>query len=143
MRSNTVHEYGRELCESHRLKTGGLPTNDIAIDSKTLHAKIEELTLENFFPVRPPGGIVEWKEMIDRAHKKSVVRQAKLPSFSRGSVYYSLLPVLDGDLALMRRINKMHLDCPFAESRIVHGLLKAEGCKPYGCMLPRYEKDGR
>ena len=42
--------------------------------------------------------------MIDREHKLSVVRQAKLLGFSRGSVYYLPRPVSDGDLALMRRM---------------------------------------
>ncbi len=52
--------------------------------------------------------------MIDRTHRLSVVRQAKLLGFSRGSVYYSPRPVSDGDLALMRRIDELHLDYPFA-----------------------------
>ena len=56
--------------------------------------------------------------MIDREHKLSVVRQAKLLGFSRGSVYYLPRPVSDGDLALMRRIDELHLDYPFAGSRI-------------------------
>lgn len=68
--------------------------------------------------------------MIDRKHKLSVVRQAKLLGFSRGSVYYEPRPVTDGDLALMRRIDELHLDYPFAGSRMLQGLLKAEGCKP-------------
>lgn len=57
--------------------------------------------------------------MIDREHKLSVVRQAKLLGFSRGSVYYSPRPVPDGDLALMRRIDELHLDYPFAGSRML------------------------
>ncbi len=50
--------------------------------------------------------------MIDREHKLSVVRQAKLLGFSRGSVYYLPRPVSDGDLALMRRIDELHLRLP-------------------------------
>ncbi|SCX35641.1 putative transposase OrfB [Agrobacterium rosae] len=47
--------------------------------------------------------------MIDRSHKLSVVRQAKLLGFSRGSVYYLPRPVPDGNLALMRwRTNAAH-----------------------------------
>ena len=65
--------------------------------------------------------------MIDREHKLSVVRQAKLLGFSRGSVYYSPRPVPDGDLALMRRIDELHLDYPFAGSRMLQGLLRGEG----------------
>jgi len=65
--------------------------------------------------------------MIDREHKLSVVRQAKLLGFSRGSVYYSPRPVPDSDLALMRRIDELHLDYPFAGSRMLQGLLRGEG----------------
>lgn len=65
--------------------------------------------------------------MIDRHHKLSIVRQAKLLRFSRGSVYYLPRPVPEGDLALMRRIDELHLDYPFAGSRMLQGLLKADG----------------
>ncbi|MBJ6722709.1 IS3 family transposase [Bacillus sp. PR5] len=100
-----------------------------SIDVKTLHAKIGELTLENGFFVQcaRQGGIAGRKEMIDREHKLSVVRQARLLGFSRGSVYYSPRPVSDGDLALMRRIDELHLEYPFAGSRMLQGLLKGEG----------------
>lgn len=65
--------------------------------------------------------------MINRVHKLSIVRQAKLLGLSRGSVYYLPRPVPGGDLALMRRIDELHLDYPFAGSRMLQGLLKAEG----------------
>ncbi|MEM5585775.1 IS3 family transposase [Roseibium sp. AS2] len=99
------------------------------VDVKTLHAKIGELTLEKDFLGRSArqGGIARRKEMIDREHKLSVVRQAKLLGFSRSSVYYSPRPVSDGDLALMRRIDELHFDYPFAGSRMLQGLLNGEG----------------
>lgn len=98
------------------------------VDVKTLHAKIGELTLENdFIRCARLGGIAGLKEMIDLQHKLSVVRQAKLLGFSRGSVYYLPRPVSDGDLALMRRIDELHLDYPFAGSRRLQGLLRGEG----------------
>ncbi|WP_202596090.1 IS3 family transposase [Ensifer adhaerens] len=99
------------------------------VDVKTLHAKIGELTLENGFFIRcaRQSRIAERKEMINREHKLSVVRQAKLLGFSRSSVYYLPRPVSDGELALMRRIDELHLDYPFAGSRMLQGLLKAEG----------------
>ena len=65
--------------------------------------------------------------MIERAHKLSVTRQVKLLGFSRGSVYYSPRPTPDSDLALMRRIDELHLEYPFAGSRMLQGLLKGEG----------------
>ena len=65
--------------------------------------------------------------MIDRGHKLSISRQSKLLGFSRGSVYYSPRPLSDGDLALMRRIDELHLEYPFAGSRMLQGVLKGEG----------------
>ena len=65
--------------------------------------------------------------MIDRDHGLSVNRQAKALGISRGSVYYLPRPVSDADLKLMRRIDELHLEYPFAGSRMLRGLLRAEG----------------
>ena len=65
--------------------------------------------------------------MIDRGHALSVTRQASVLGISRGSVYYLPRPVPAADLALMRRIDELHLDYPFAGSRMLQGLLRAEG----------------
>ena len=65
--------------------------------------------------------------MIDRDHELSVSRQAKALGISRGSIYYLLRPVSDADLKLMRRIDELHLEYPFAGSRMLKGLLQAEG----------------
>jgi putative transposase len=65
--------------------------------------------------------------MIDRTHCLSVGRQARALGISRGSVYYLPRPMSDADLALMRRIDELHLDFPFAGGRMLQGLLKAEG----------------
>jgi putative transposase len=48
---------------------------------------------------------------------------------SRGSVYYLPRPVSSADLAIMRRLDQLHLEFPFAGSRMLRGLLAAEGCK--------------
>lgn len=60
--------------------------------------------------------------MIDRSHKLSVSRQARILGISRGSVYYLPQPASVADLALMRRIDELHLDYPFAGSRMLQGL---------------------
>jgi putative transposase len=65
--------------------------------------------------------------MIDRENDLSISAQAKVLGISRGSVYYVPRPVSAGDLALMRRIDELHLDYPFAGSRMLQGLLKREG----------------
>ena len=65
--------------------------------------------------------------MIDRAHDLPIVRQAKALRISRGSVYYLPRPVSAADLAIMRRIDELHLELPFAGSRMLRDLLNAEG----------------
>jgi putative transposase len=67
--------------------------------------------------------------MIDREHDLPIVRQADVLNISRGSVYYLPRPVPDADLAIMRRLDRLHLEFPFAGSRMLRGLLVAEGCK--------------
>jgi putative transposase len=67
--------------------------------------------------------------MIDREHELPITRQAEALNISRGSVYYLPRPVPDSDLAIMRRLDRLHLEFPFAGSRMLRGLLAAEGCK--------------
>ena len=67
--------------------------------------------------------------MIDRDHKLALTKQAALLGLSRGSVYSEPAPVPAADLALMRRIDELHLAFPFAGSRMLRGLLSAEGSK--------------
>ena len=65
--------------------------------------------------------------MIDRDHGLSVAKQAKVLGISRGSVYYLPRPVSPADLAVMRRMDELHLDFPFAGSRMLRDLLRQEG----------------
>jgi putative transposase len=64
--------------------------------------------------------------MIDRHHDLPLNRQARMLGISRGSVYYLPRAVPTADLALMRRIDELHLEYPFAGSRMLQGLLLAE-----------------
>jgi putative transposase len=65
--------------------------------------------------------------MIDRDHQLSVTRQAELLAMSRGSVYYLPRPVSHPDLALMRRIDELHLEHPFMGARMLRDQLHREG----------------
>ena len=67
--------------------------------------------------------------MIDRKHDLPITRQAEVLRISRGSVYYLPRPVPEADLAIMRRLDRLHLKFPFAGSRMLRGLLATEGCK--------------
>jgi putative transposase len=67
--------------------------------------------------------------MIDHEHDLSITKQAEVLRISRGSVYYLPRPVPDADLAIMRHLDRLHLEFPFAGSRMLRGLLAAEGSK--------------
>lgn len=64
--------------------------------------------------------------MIDRSHKLPLTRQAMAVGISRGSLYYRPRPVIDADLGLMRRIDQLHLEHPFAGGRMMRDLLRHE-----------------
>ena len=76
---------------------------------------------------RQGGSVGERKAMIDRSTELSLTRQVRLPGISRSSIYYRPHPVSEADLNLMNRIDKLHLELPFAGSRMLQGLLKKEG----------------
>jgi putative transposase len=65
--------------------------------------------------------------MIDREHDLPITKQAKALGISRGSVYYLPRPVPAADLAIMRRMDELHLELPFAGSRMLRDLLNREG----------------
>ena len=65
--------------------------------------------------------------MIDRSHDLPLMRQAELLRLSRSNLYYEPRPVPAAELAIMRRIDALHLDYPFAGSRMLRDLLRGEG----------------
>lgn len=65
--------------------------------------------------------------MIDPKHELSIARQAELVGISRAAVYYVPRPISEADLELQRRIDALHLEHPFAGSRLLKKLLCAEG----------------
>ena len=65
--------------------------------------------------------------MIDRNHQLSLVRQARLLDISRGAVYYQPRPVSEADLALMRRLDELHLQHPFMGARMLKRELAKAG----------------
>ena len=63
--------------------------------------------------------------MIDRP--LPITKQAQVLGISRGSVYYLPRPVPAADLGIMRRMDELHLEFPFAGSRMLRDLLAQEG----------------
>ena len=69
--------------------------------------------------------------MIDRTHELPLVRQCQILELARSTAYYQPVPLSPEELALMRRIDELHLEHPFAGARMLSKLLKREG-KPVG-----------
>ncbi|MFL9965392.1 IS3 family transposase, partial [Paraburkholderia sediminicola] len=128
---NQITEWKRQLQEraADVFGAGGTAASEPQVDLKELHAKIGRLTLENeFFKRRAQqGGIAERKAMIDRDHALPVSQQARLVSIARSSVYYRAQPVSEADQLLMRRIDELHMEFPFAGARMLARLLRREG----------------
>ena len=67
--------------------------------------------------------------MIDRDHMLPITRQASLLDISRGTVYYMPQPVSPADLALMRKIDELHLEHPFMGARMLRDQLARQGIR--------------
>jgi putative transposase len=65
--------------------------------------------------------------MIDHTHPLPVVRQCQLLQLARSTAYYQPTPISETTLALMRRIDELHLQYPFAGARMLRDLLRHEG----------------
>ena len=65
--------------------------------------------------------------MIMPGHDLPVARQARVLGISRGAVYYKARPLPPRDLTIMRRMDELHLERPFAGSRMLRDLLNREG----------------
>jgi hypothetical protein len=57
--------------------------------------------------------------MIDRKHNLPISKQAEALNISRGSIYYLPRPVPKTELAIMHRLDRLHLEYPFAGSRML------------------------
>ena len=65
--------------------------------------------------------------MIERGATLPVTRQVEILGLSRSSIYYEAAPVSDLDLALMRRIDEIHLERPFMGARMLRLTLRRAG----------------
>ena len=64
--------------------------------------------------------------MIDRTHELPIVRQCRILELSRSTAYYQPSLVSPDELALMRRIDELHLEHPFAGARMLSRMLKRD-----------------
>ncbi|MEG3174589.1 IS3 family transposase, partial [Sphingomonas sp. ZB1N12] len=127
---NLINQWRSKLLEGAADVFGAVPAaSEPAVDITVLHAKIGELTLANDFLgrcAREGRSVAERKAMIDRDHELPLTHQAQQLEISRGSIYYLPRPVSSADLAIMRRIDELHLLYPFAGSRMLRDLLRQE-----------------
>lgn len=69
--------------------------------------------------------------MIDRTHALPVARPCQLLELARSTAYYQPNPVSDAALALMRRIDELQLQYPFAAAPCC-GICYARKAMPLG-----------
>lgn len=60
---------------------------------------------------------------MDRTHVLPITRQAQLLGISRSNLYYRPVAASAEDLRGMRRIDELHLELPFAGSRMLRDML--------------------
>lgn len=65
--------------------------------------------------------------MIDPNQKLPISRQVELLKISRSTIYYRPRPISGADLMLMRRIDELHMNYPFAGSRMLRDMLSQQG----------------
>jgi putative transposase len=65
--------------------------------------------------------------MIDRTHPLPITRQAQALGIARSTVYALPRPVSERDQQLMKRMDRLHLEMPFAGARMLRDLLTLEG----------------
>ncbi|WP_369026117.1 IS3 family transposase [Acinetobacter pittii] len=98
------------------------------IDLKKLHAKIGEQALEiDFLEGVLKKLVLQPQKLIDDSLQISVSKQAQLLKVSRGCYYYRPKPVSASDLKLMRCMDELHMQYPFAGSRMMRDLLNRQG----------------
>lgn len=74
--------------------------------------------------------------MIDPTVRSCISRPAIVLGISRGRVHDKPRPVSQADLKQMYRINKLHMEFPFAGSRMLRGCWSKMALGSGDCRLP-------
>lgn len=77
--------------------------------------------------MRYQGGLAERKTTIGRTGRLPITRQCRLLGLARSTLCSSAHPVSSESLSLMRRLNDLRLERPFAGTRMLRSLLRQEG----------------
>ncbi len=70
--------------------------------------------------------------MINRTHALPLAKQCRLLDVARSTAYYQLVPLSAKESAVMRRIDELHPNHPFAGARMLSKMLKREGSLLFG-----------
>ena len=126
---NQITQWKTQLLERPADVFGDDEPKEPPVDIKALQVKIGELALENDFleAALTKAGLLSAKTMIDRDHQLSIRRQAKVLAISRVTAYYQPKPISPRDQMLMNTIDRLHLELPFAGTRMLRDLLRQEG----------------
>jgi transposase-like protein len=126
---NSIVQWKSQLLERATEAFDGESAKQSGPDIKELHAKIGQLALENgFFRTRALAcRRVERKAMIDRNHPLPISDQAELLDLSRSGLYYTPVPISESDLELVREIDRLHTDHPFAGARMLRDMFRLRG----------------
>ena len=73
------------------------------------------------------GSVGARKELIEPCKQLSLRRQCELVGISRSGFYHEPVPETEANLALMRRLDQLHLEHPVYGSRRLTALLQREG----------------
>ncbi len=65
--------------------------------------------------------------MIADEHALPIVRQCALVALAPSTYYYRPLPICEADVQVMARIDRLHLEMPFAGARMIRDTLRLEG----------------
>ncbi len=72
--------------------------------------------------------LAERLALVDRADPiLPIVTQCRLLKVARSTLYYRAAPVSEDDLVVMRRMDELHLACPFYGSRRMAAVLRRDG----------------
>ncbi|MEX2517033.1 MAG: IS3 family transposase [Gammaproteobacteria bacterium] len=129
--ANQITDWKKQLLDSAPDVFGkrAKKAEDAAETVQDLHAKIGQLTMENDFLERGArkDSRAQRKEMVERKDPLPVKRQCALLDLPRSTFYHVPKPVSDSELALMRLIDRGHLEHPFYGSRRIRDWLEDEG----------------
>jgi putative transposase len=130
---NLIYNWKREFVENaaRAFASGSSRHNGEGRErEEELLKKIGELTVERDFFVQRAraSGLKQRRAMLERERPElSIRRQCELMAVSRSGLYYEPEPTSAEQLAIMRRIDELHLQYPFYGSRKLSDALRKEG----------------